>query len=93
MNTAINKTTTKALCSYLPLSALVKNRNDSAQTQRDIRETIEREQKKYKRKYDRRHYKVVEHHVGNIVLVRRVFQITEESTKTQSRYRDSLVVV
>lgn len=61
--------------------------------QAEIRDTIITEQRKYKTRYDAERYKGVQYEVGDVVMLKAQTVSTGQSTKTQPKYKGSLVIV
>ncbi|KAK5645173.1 hypothetical protein RI129_006473 [Pyrocoelia pectoralis] len=60
--------------------------------QKEIRETILQEQRKYISRHDAKRFEGVTHNIGDIVMLQRVPTVTGESTKLQPKYRGTMVV-
>lgn len=61
--------------------------------QEEVRDSILREQEKYKKRYDKNRFKNVKYELGDIVFVKRNPTATGQSTKLQAVYGGPMVIV
>lgn len=106
INTTINKTTNKSpfelLYGYLPRfedgqTRFLTTEGEGYRLPQDlrceVRKHVEKEQLKYKQRYDRHRNEGLKYEVGDIVYMKGATYSTGESTKLQPRYKGPYVVV